>query len=79
MRIEEMSQGKGGLLVKVAYWFSLKRFGKIADPVKVMCRHIWVLLGSGAFEMVVERSKKVDTRLKELAQIKVAALIGCPW
>jgi hypothetical protein len=79
MRIKEMSEGRGGLLVKVAYWFSLRRFGKIADPIKVMCHHLWVLLGSGAFEMAFERAKKVDTRLKELAQIKVAALVGCPW
>ncbi len=78
MRIEEMPRG-GGLLVKVAYWFSRKRFGKIADPVKVMAGHFWVLFGSGAFEMAFERSKKVDARLKELALIKVAAMVGCPW
>jgi len=30
MRIEEMSQDRGGLLIKVAYWFSVKRFGKIS-------------------------------------------------
>lgn len=78
MRIREMSESKGGLLVKVAYWFSLKRFGKIVAPVKVMCHHFWVLLGSGAFETAFERTKKVDTRLKELAQIKVAAMVGCP-
>jgi len=79
MRIEEMSQGSGGLLVKVANWFSRRRFGKIVDPVKVMARHLWVLLGSWAFEMAFERSKKVDARLKELALIKVAAMVGCPW
>jgi len=55
MRIEEMSQGSGGLLVKVANWFSRRRFGKIVDPVKVMARHLWVLLGSWAFEMAFER------------------------
>jgi hypothetical protein len=79
MRIKEVSERKGGLLVKIAYWFSRKRIGKIADPLKVMSRHFWVLLGSLAFEMTFERSKKVDTRLKELAQIKVAAMVGCHW
>jgi hypothetical protein len=79
MRIEEMSQGGGGLLVKVAYWFSRRRFGKLVDPVKVLARHSWVLLGSWAFEMAFERSKKVDARLKELALIKVAAMVGCPF
>jgi AhpD family alkylhydroperoxidase len=29
--------------------------------------------------MAFERAKKVDARLKELAQIKVATLVGCPW
>jgi hypothetical protein len=79
MRIKEMPQGSGGLLVKVAYWFSLRWFGKIVDPVKVMCHHLWVLLGSVAFEIAFGRAKEIDTRLKLLAQIKVAAMIGCPW
>ncbi len=79
MRIKEMSQDSGGLPVKVAYWFSRKRFRRIVSPVKVICHHSWVLLGSWAFEMAFERSKKVDARLKELALIKVAALVGCPW
>jgi hypothetical protein len=79
MRIGEVSQDSGGLLVKVAYWLSRKRFGKIATPLKVMCHHFLVLLGSGAFEMAFERSKKVDWRLKELALIKVATMVGCPW
>jgi len=77
MRIKEMSQG--GLLVKAAYRFSLKRFGKVLDPLKVMSHHNAILFGSAAFEMALERAKKVDARLKELAQIKVAALVGCPW
>jgi hypothetical protein len=79
MRIKEMSESRGGLQVKVAYRFSRKRFGKIVDPIKVICHHFWVLLGAGGFEMACERAKKVDARLKELAQIKVAAMVGCPW
>lgn len=79
MRIKELPQSRGGLLVKIAYWFSRRRYGKILDPLKVMSHHFWVLLSTIAFEMALERAKTVDKRLKELVQLKAAVMAGCPW
>ena len=33
----------------------------------------------GGFETAVERSRRVDDRLKALAELKAAALVGCEW
>ena len=79
MRIEGVSSSNAGLFVRLTYWFSQRRFGKVADPLKLMGHHSWVSLGSGVFELASERSRLVELRLKELAQIKAATLVGCPF
>jgi hypothetical protein len=79
MRIEEVPKGKASLFVRLAYWFSKRKFGKVADPLKVMGHHAPVSFGYGMFEMASERALLVDARLKDLAQIKAATLVGCPF
>ncbi len=79
MRIEEVSKSKAGLFVRLAYWFSQRRLGKVADPLKIMGHHAWSSFGYGVFEFASERSRLVKLRLKELAQIKAATLVGCPF
>jgi hypothetical protein len=79
MRIEEVTEGQAGLFVRLAYWFSKRKVGKVADPLKVMGHHAWVSFGYGMFEMASERALLVDPKLKDLAQIKAATLVGCPF
>jgi hypothetical protein len=45
----------------------------------VIGHHPWTLAAVGAFEMALDRSRHVEGRLKELAQIKAATLVGCPF
>ena len=44
-----------------------------------MAHHGRVLAGMGAMDMALERSNRLDARLKHLAEIKVATMIGCPF
>ena len=41
--------------------------------------HRRLLLGYSAFETATERSHRVDERLKLLAELKAAAVVGCEW
>ncbi len=79
MRIEGVPKNKAGFFTRLAYWFSQRRFGKVADPLRITGHHPWVSFGSGIFELASERAHLVDSRLKELAQIKAATLMGCPF
>ena len=79
MRIEEVSKSNASLFVRLAYWFSQRRLGKVPDPLKITGHHSWLSFGYGIFEFAAERAQLVELRLKELAQIKVATLIGCPF
>ena len=79
MRIEGVSKSRASLFVRLAYWFSRRRLGKVADPLRLMGHHSWVSFGYGMFEFAGERAHCVEARLKELAQIKAATLVGCPF
>ena len=79
MRIEGVPKNRAGLLTRFAYWFSQRQVGKVVDPLKVMAHHGWVSFGAGIFELAGQRARLVAPRLKDLAQIKVATLVGCPF
>jgi AhpD family alkylhydroperoxidase len=66
-----------GLLVRLAYWFSRRRFGRVPGPVGVLAHNPWMLSAVAGFELASERGRAAPMRLKELASVKVATLIGC--
>ena len=78
-RIEGIPEHKAGLATRFAYWFSQRRFGKVAEPLRAMAHHPTLLRGYAAFELSLDRSGLVDDRLKNLAGLKAATLIGCPF
>jgi len=78
-RIEGLGAKRAGLLARFAYWYSRRSLGKVPEPLTVMAHHGWISFGAGAFELALERSRTVEPRLKALASLKAAALIGCPF
>ena len=65
--------------VRYVFRESRKRFGKVPVPVAVTAHHPPLLAGYGLFELVTERSHRMDERLKQLAELKAAQLAGCEW
>ena len=78
-RIAAVPESKANLFTRFAYWFSKRRMGKVAEPLAVTAHHPWIFRGYGTYEFALERSRLVDARLKALAGLKAAALIGCPF
>jgi AhpD family alkylhydroperoxidase len=78
-RILGVPEKDAGLLGRFAYRFSRRRFGKVPEPVRVTAHHRNVLLGTGAMELALDRSGLVDARLKNLAEMKVALVVGCEF
>jgi AhpD family alkylhydroperoxidase len=66
-------------LLRYVYWQTRRRFGHVLEPVRVTAHHAPLLLGYGAFELVTERSHRMNERLKQLAELKAAQLSGCEW
>jgi AhpD family alkylhydroperoxidase len=68
-----------GAFGRVAGWMSKRMYGRTPEPFFVTAHHAGILRGYGMFEWETERAHAVDEKLKDLAMIKVAALVGCEW
>lgn len=68
-----------GPLARAARWYGRRRFGRPLSTVDAYLHHPRLLMGYGTFETAVERSHRVDERLKALAELKAAAAVGCEW
>ena len=82
-RISGATPNQGGLLrrlfVRVVYALTKRKLGKVVLPVQVLAHHPKILWGYGQMEQSLIGSTLVDLRLKELAQLRVATLVGCPF
>ena len=78
-RIEAVPERNAGLLGRFAYRFSRCRFGEVMDPLKVMAHHPRLLFGYGMMELALDRSHLIEEKLKHLAVLKTAAIIGCEF
>jgi AhpD family alkylhydroperoxidase len=68
-----------GPFARLAALMSKRDYGALAEPLLVTAHHPGILRGYGMFEWETGRAHAVDEKLKDLAMIKVAALVGCEW
>ncbi len=82
-RISGASLNQGGLFSRlfrrIVYSLTKKRLGRVVMPVQVTAHHPKIFWGYGQMEQSQSGSKLVDAKLKGLAQLRVATLVGCPF
>ena len=82
-RISGASLNQGGLFGRlfrrIVYSLTRKRLGRVIMPVQVTAHHPRIFWGYGQMEQSLSGSKLVDEKLKGLAQLRVATLVGCPF
>lgn len=78
-RIRGVEANEAGLLVRFLYWMTRRKVGRVIQPFKVTAHHARLLTATGQMEMGQAAAKSVDYKLKALAGIKSATLIGCPF
>lgn len=82
-RIPGASRHQGGLLrrlfVGIVYSLTQRKVGRIVMPVQITAHHSKILWGYGQMEQSQAGSKLVDHKLKGLAELRVATLVGCPF
>ncbi|MQA87364.1 MAG: carboxymuconolactone decarboxylase family protein [Streptosporangiales bacterium] len=72
-------QGKG-LLVRLAGWYSTRKYGKILEPLAAASPHPGVLAATGLLELGAQRWwHRLDPTLHCLAVQMASAQIGCSW
>jgi alkylhydroperoxidase family enzyme len=68
-----------GLLTRVAYALTKRKVGRVVVPVQIVAHHSRILWGQAQMELSLGASRQVDAGLKNLAQLRVAMLVGCPF
>jgi hypothetical protein len=61
------------------YGMTRKMFGKDLTPTKVQMRVPGLIWGSVAMEAALGRKRRISLRLAQLAKVRTAARIGCPF
>ncbi len=82
-RIPGAPSNQGGplrrLFVSIVYSLVKRRLGHVIMPIQVTAHHPRIFWGYLQMEQSQNGSKLVDSRLKGLAQLRVATLVGCPF
>jgi AhpD family alkylhydroperoxidase len=67
------------LSYRIAEWFIRRRFGEALDSFGAMSHHPQVSKTFGQWEQRSPRCRRVDVKVKDLADLAAAIKIGCPW
>ncbi|HUD66675.1 MAG TPA: hypothetical protein VMQ17_18980 [Candidatus Sulfotelmatobacter sp.] len=82
-RISGAPTNQGGLLrrlfVGLVYSLTRRRLGRVIMPVQVTAHHSKLFWGYVQMEQSQMGSQLVDAKLKGLAELRVATLVGCPF
>ena len=78
-RIRSVEVNEANPLTRFLYWMSQRKLGRVVLPFKITAHQPRLLLAAGQMEMGQQAVHSVDAKLKALAGIKAALLIGCPF
>jgi hypothetical protein len=82
-RIPGAPTNQGGvfyrLFKKIVYSMTRRRLGRVIMPIQVTAHHGRIFWGYLQMEQTQMGSHLVDHRLKGLAELRVATLVGCPF
>jgi hypothetical protein len=82
-RISGAPSNQGGLFrrlfVRVVYRLTKRRLGRVIMPIQVTAHHSEIFWGYLQMERSQIGSKLIDPKLKGLAELRVATLVGCPF
>jgi len=80
-RISGAPSNRGGpvrrLMVGLVYRLTRRRLGRVIVPVQVTAHHPKIFRGYLKMEQSQMGAKLVDHKLKGLAELRVATLVGC--
>ena len=74
-----VSDREAGLRTRFIYWLIKRRLGRISRGVRLRARDPKLLEVAARMDLHTAASFTVPVNLKELAQIKVAVMVGCPF
>lgn len=78
-RIEGMAEETAPPEIRAVYERVKARYGTSLEPVTIAANHSEIFNAYISFETAFAGASRVDLKLKELAMLKVATIVGCPF
>jgi hypothetical protein len=78
-RIEGVPKKRASLLTRFVYWMSERMFKRLPEPVTVSAHNGAVFRAIVGYEYFLAKANRVEPRLKALAGVKAATMVGCPF
>ena len=70
---------EAGIRIRVIFWMTKRRLGRVPLSARIPARDPKLLAAAARMSVHIARPGAVPLKLKELAQLKVAAMVGCPF
>jgi hypothetical protein len=74
-----VSASQAGWITRLIYRALKKRIGRVSPSKTLAAHHTSTLLANTWMDAVCASARSVPPVLKELVQLKVATLVGCPF
>lgn len=74
-----VSASEAGWITKLLYRALHKRLGRVSKSKTLAAHHTPTLLATTWMDAVCSLARTIPPALKELVQLKVAMLVGCPF
>jgi hypothetical protein len=78
-RVQGVSRNQAGWLTKLIYRMLERRIGLVPRSTTLKAHDTQLMLASVWLDAQVANAKTIPPTLKELVQLKVAAMVGCPF
>jgi hypothetical protein len=78
-RATGVSDREAGLRTRFIYWLIERKMGRIPLGTRIRARDPKLLELAGRMDLHTASPGSVPMNLKELAQVKVAVMVGCPF
>ena len=76
-RIEGVQDKEASFLQRFVFRTAAKQLGAVPAPLRIMAKSGGTMWGAGGFQMGFDRAQSVPSKLKTLACLKAASMIGC--
>ena len=78
-RIEGVTRARASIFTRVVYWMSERMFKRLPEPVTVSAHNKQIFRAIVSYEYFLAKASRVEPRLKALAGVKAATMVGCPF
>ncbi len=65
--------------MRLVYWLAQRMFKKLPEPLTVTAHNGAIFRAAAGYEYFLGKANRVEPRLKSLAALKAAAMVGCPF